>query len=310
MKIAIIGTGGVGGYFGAKLAQAGNDVTFVARGKHLKVIKQNGLVVKSFLGDMHIEDAKAVERISDLQQADLVLCGVKAWQIKEIRNDLKTITHSNSIVLPLQNGVLAAQELSEVLGNNVVMGGLCRIISKIEQPGVISHFGVTPEIIFGELDKSLSARMDTLKSLFDEAGIQCKASKDIEADVWRKFISICVSALLAVSKTTYGEMCELKETRIMMIDLLNEIYAVSQKMNINIKPDFVDKTVAFIESYPYQSTSSLTRDVWEGKPSEIDYQNGTVVKLAEQHGIHVPVNRFIYNCILPMELKARGLKLS
>ncbi|MBR8538091.1 2-dehydropantoate 2-reductase [Carboxylicivirga sediminis] len=307
MNIAIIGTGGVGGYFGAKLAQAGNNVTFVARGQHLKAIQANGLHVKSINGDVILKDVQVTDCITNIKAADLVITAVKAWQIKEIRNDIRDIIHDKSIVLPLQNGVLAAEELSEVIDAKNIMGGLCRIISKIEAPGVINHFGVQPEIVFGELDRQESERMMLLSSLFEQAGINYKASRDIEADVWKKFISICVSALLAVTKTTYGEMCELKETYQMMTELLNEIYLVSQKAGVNIKPDFIDKTISFIKSFPYDSTSSLTRDVLEGKPSEIDYQNGTVVRLAEKYGVDVPVNRFIYNCVLPMELKARGL---
>ncbi len=307
MNIAIIGTGGVGGYFGAKLAEAGNKVTFVARGAHLKAIQTNGLLVKSINGDLHIENAQATNSITDIGNADLVITAVKAWQIKEVRDDIKRILHRDSMVLPLQNGVLAASELSEVINPKQVLGGLCRIISKIEAPGIINHFGVQPEIVFGELDRQETERMQMLSALFEDAGINFKASRDIEADVWKKFISICVSALLAVTKTTYGEMCELKETYQMMSELLKEIYQVSQKAGVNIKPDFIDKTITFIKSFPYDSTSSLTRDVLEGKPSEIDYQNGTVVRLAEQYGVDVPVNRFIYHCVLPMELKARGL---
>jgi len=310
MNIAIIGTGGVGGYFGAKLAQAGNKVTFVARGAHLEAMQTKGLTVKSIDGDFHLEKVNVTDDITTIEKPDLVITAVKAWQIKEVRNDINKIIYDESIVLPLQNGVLAPQELSEVIKPKQVMGGLCRIISKIEGPGVINHFGVKPEIVFGEQNKWESERMQVLSALFEEAGIQHKASRDIEADTWKKFISICVSALLAVTKTTYGEMCELKETRQMMTDLLNEIYTVSQQMNIAIKPDFIAKTIAFIDSFPYSSTSSLTRDVLAGKPSEIDYQNGTVVKLARQFGVDVPVNQFVYNCVLPMELKARGMNLS
>ncbi|WP_439182701.1 ketopantoate reductase family protein [Carboxylicivirga taeanensis] len=309
MKITIIGTGGVGGYFGAKLAKAGHEVTFVARGQHLQAIREKGLLVKSIAGDIHVEQVLATDQITSIERADLVITAVKAWQIKEIREDIQQIIHSESMVLPLQNGVLAAKELSEVIPAENVLGGLCRIISKIESPGVINHFGVEPEIVFGELNKQHNARLDILSALFSEAGIKSKASRDIEADVWKKFISICVSALLAVTKTTYGEMCELKETYQMMTELLQEIYVVSQKAGVNIKPDFIEKTIGFIKSFPYDSTSSLTRDVWAGKPSEIDYQNGTVVRLAEQYGVDVPVNRFIYNCVLPMELKARNRSL-
>ncbi|HBS88177.1 MAG: 2-dehydropantoate 2-reductase [Bacteroidetes bacterium GWF2_38_335] len=308
MKIAIIGAGGVGGYFGARMAKAGFDVTFLARGEHLKAIKKNGLTVKSISGDFHLNNVKATDNIQDLKEIDLVILAVKAWQIKEIRDDIKTIIHSNSTIIPLQNGVLATEELMESIDKSNILGGLCRIISKIEAPGVINHFGVTPAIVFGELNKSDSERTRNLKTIFDKAEIGSKISNDIESEIWKKFIAICVSGLLAVTKTTYGELRELRETRQMMIDLLNEIYLISQKAGVAIESGFVEKSVSFIETFPYDSTSSLTRDVWEGRPSEIDYQNGTVIKLGEKYGVETPVNRFIYNCILPSELKARGLK--
>lgn len=306
MKIAIIGAGGVGGYFGGRLAKAGFDVTFLARGKQLKALQQKGLMVKSILGDIHLHKVDATNRISEIGPSDLVVLALKAWQVKEILDDLKTIIHPTTILLPLQNGVVTANELAEVIDKKHIVGGLCRIISKIEAPGVIHHFGVTsPKITFGELDNSISERLRTIKSIFDKAGIESEISPDIEAELWKKFLMICVSGLLAVTKTTYGELREIKETRQLMIELFTEIYTLSQKMKIHIEADFVEKTVNLINKLPYDSTSSLTRDVWDGKPSEIEYQNGTVVKLGLKHKIETPVNRFVYHCILPMEQKAR-----
>ena len=309
MKIAIIGTGGVGGYFGAKLVQAGYDVSFVARGEHLKAIQKDGLIIKSILGDFKVENLKATEKITEIGNPDLIIIGVKAWQIKEIRDEIKLILKYDTLILPLQNGILAAEELSENINKQNILGGLCRIISKIDSPGVIHHIGVTPTIVFGELDKTKTKRVDKIQELFKTAGIESKISEDIEADLWRKFIAICVSGLLAVTNTTYGELRGLKETRRIMIDLLNEIFLLSQKMGVNIESDFVDKTVSFIDTFPYDSTSSLTRDVWDKKASEIEYQNGTVVRFGEKYGIDTPINKFVYNCILPGELKARGLKI-
>ena len=308
MKIAIIGTGGVGGYFGAKLAQAGNEVTFLARGEHLKAIQKNGLTVKSILGDFRVENIKTTDKISNIEKPDLVIISVKAWQVKGIGEELKPILKSDTTIIPLQNGVLAADELMENIDRKHILGGLCRIISKIEAPGVINHFGVTPTIVFGELDKSKTERLARIQNVFNAAGIELRISDDIEADIWKKFISICVSGLLAVSNTTYGELRELKETRNLMVELINEVYILSKKIGVNIEEGFVDKTVSFIDSYPSDSTSSLTRDVWERKPSEIEYQNGTVVRLGEKYGVATPINRFVYSCILPSELKARGLK--
>lgn len=309
MKIAIIGTGGVGGYFGAKLAKAGFDVTFLARGEHLKAILARGLKVKSILGDFEVENLKATDKITDIEHPDLVIIAVKAWQIKDIRDDLKKIIHADSFILPLQNGVLAAEELSEKIDQKNILGGLCRIISKIESPGIINHFGVSPTITIGEIDGPRSERLIQIKKVFVEAGIDTIISDDINTELWRKFIFICVSGLLAVTKTTYGELRALKETRQMMINLFTEIYLLSQKMGMKIESDFIEKSVFAIDALPYDSTSSLTRDVWEGKPSEIDYQNGTVVRLGVEHGVDTPINRFVYNCILPSELKARGLDI-
>ena len=306
MKIAVIGAGGVGGYFGAKLVQAGHDVTFIARGEHLKAIKSRGLIVKSIDGDFKVEQIKASDKISDIDNPDLVIVAVKAWQIKELREEIKKVLKDETLILPLQNGVLAADELAETIDKKHILGGLCRIISKIEAPGVIRHIGVNPTIVFGELDKAKTGRVNKIHELFKSAGIESKISVDIEADLWRKFISICVSGLLAISNTTYGELREIKETRQLMIDLLKEIFALSQKIGVNLEADFIEKTLSFIDTFPYDSTASLTRDVWEKRSSEIDYQNGAVVRLGEKYGVPTPINKFVYTCILPGELKARG----
>jgi len=305
MKIAIIGTGGVGAYFGGKMAKAGFDITFLARGAHLKAIRENGLTVRSILVDFHLDPVKATDTIKEIGECDLIILAVKAWQIKEIAEELKSIVGENSIILPLQNGVVAVEELKAFFHEKNIISGLCQIFSKIESPGVVNHFGVIPKITFGELDNSTTIRIQKIKQIFDTSGINSEISADIQAALWKKFIPICVSGLLAVSKTTYGELREIKETRQMMVDLLNEIYRLSQKIGIQIETDFVDKAVAFIDTFPYETTSSLTRDVLEEKPSEIEYQNGTVVRLAQKYGVDVPVNRFVYNCILLMELKIK-----
>ena len=284
----------MGGYFGGKMAAAGMDVTFLARGAHLAALRENGLTVKSFLGDFHVFPVKAGENIRDMGTADLILVCVKAWQIRENREELKSIMHPETIILPVQNGILAADELAETINRKHILGGLCRIISLVEAPGVIRHDGVTPTIVFGETDGSLTPRLNDLQEIFTESGIKCQISNDIEADLWKKFISICVSGLLAVTRSTYGQLREDPVNRRRMIDLLTEAYDVSQKLGIHIETGFVEKTVSFIDSFPYDTTSSLTRDVWEGKPSEIEYQNGTVVRLGEKVGVATPVNRWVY----------------
>jgi 2-dehydropantoate 2-reductase len=305
MKIGIIGTGGVGGYFGGKLALAGHEVIFIARGAHLEAIKQNGLQVKSLNGNFTIQPAYATDHLEALQAADLILFGVKAWQIKETGEQLKGIIDKKTVLLPLQNGVMSSEELQDIFPESHVLGGLCRIISKIESPGVIVHVAVNPTITFGELSNEPTEAALRIKQTFDEAGIESYLAEDIQAERWKKFISICVSGLLAITKTNYGELRTIPETRQLMIQLITEVCNVSQGAKIKLPADFVEKTIAIHDSLPYESNSSMARDIGEGKPSELEYQNGTVVRLGKKYGIETPVNQFIYSCLLPMEIKAR-----
>jgi 2-dehydropantoate 2-reductase len=306
LKIGIVGTGGVGGYFGGKLSKAGNDVIFLARGEHLNEINKNGLTIKSIHGDFRVDAIRATDTLKDFGVVDIAIIAVKAWQLKDIANDLINITDQHTIILPLQNGISAIDELQKQIPPDRFIGGLCRIMSKIEAPAIINHFGVEPTITFGEIDKTISRRCEEVLKVFTKADIKATISADIIAELWKKFIVICVGGLLAVTKTTYGELRELNVTRQMMVGLLQEIYMLSQKLDVNIESDFVNKSISVIDSYPYDSTASLTRDVWNGKPSEIEYQNGTVVKLAKKYLLNTPINEFVYNCILPMEFKARS----
>jgi len=303
MRIAVIGTGGVGAYFGAKLAEAGNDVRFLARGKHLEAIEKNGLLVKSILGDIHIKNAFVRDNIEELGMVDLIMLCVKSWQVKKIAPGLKSIMHEGSFVLPLQNGVLAAKELIKVLPQKSVINGLCRIFSMVEEPGVIAHKGVNPRIVFGELDNVKSQRILQLSTIFNEAGIHHKVAEDIEAESWKKFISICLSGLMAVTNSNYGKLRSIPENRKMMFDLLNEVYHVGIKMGVKLEEDYVEKAVSFIETFNYEATASLSRDVWAERPSEIEYQNGCVVRFAESIGVEVPLNKYVYQKIKELERK-------
>ncbi len=304
MKIVVIGTGGVGGYFGGLLCKGGNDVTFIGRGEHRMAILENGLTVKSIKGDFNVKDVQITENIREAGPADVIIIALKAWQVRPLLDDIASIVKDETVIIPLENGVSTPDELIEKIPSRHVVGGMCRIISMIESPGVITHTGVDPVMIFGELDGALSDRLIRIKELFAASGIDARVSADIKSEMWRKFISICVSGLLAVCRATYGEMREIPQTRQMMRDLMSEIYLLSKAAGVKVEPDYVDKAMAFIDTYSYDATSSLTRDVWDGKFSEIEYQNGTVVRLAERYGIDVPLNRFVYASILPVQRRA------
>jgi len=310
MKIAILGTGGVGGYFGGKLAMAGEDVTFVARGAHLEAIKAKGLVVESVEGSFTVFPAKATDDVKAIGKVDLVISTVKAHQIKDIAPQIPSLIHENTLVLPLQNGIMAVEELSKFIDKKHIISGLCRIMSEIKAPGVINHMGAhkgRATIIFGEIDNSKSERVVMLNEVFENAGFGSKIADNITEEIWKKFLPICVGSLLALTRTTFGELREVPETRSLMKKMFNEIFELSQKMHVGLEEDIVDKNIEAIDHFPYASSASIVKDILAGKPSELDYQNGSVIYFAKKYGVNVPVNEFIYTCLVPSELKAKNL---
>lgn len=305
MNISIIGAGGVGGYFGGRLAQAGNNVTFVARGQHAKSMINNGLQLLSPKGNYLVEKVNVVDSPLKIVDAELILIGVKAWQVKEIASQIKSVIKKDTVVIPLQNGVMAAQELSDVLPKQNVMGGVCNIFSKIKEPGIIEHMSAEPYLIFGELDNTITKRANQIQEVFNEAGIKNTLSDYIQADTWKKFLQICLGGLGALTRANYGVLCETLELKQMMVDMIGEIYAVAKAEGIKLPEEIKEKILKTTMSFAPSANSSMARDIWAGRPSELEYQNGSVVKLAEKHGIDVPVNHFIYYSLLPQELEAR-----
>ena len=306
MKIAIIGTGAVGGYFGAKMLNAGFEVSFLARGNQLTSIKENGIKVKSILGDFQTKPVNATSQIAGLGISDLIILAVKAWQIKEVRQDLLKIIHDKSIVLPLQNGVLAAEELADCIDDKHIIGGVCRIISKLESPGVINHFGATPSIVFGELSSESSDRLAQIKKVFIKSGIDSRISENIRIDIWKKFGFICVGGLMAIARANLGEIRELPETRNLMEALIAEVTTLANELSVDLGTDFKERTLGFIDSLPGETTFSMARDIWEGRASELDYLNGAVVSIADKKKLKVPINKFIYGCLKISENSARS----
>ncbi|MEM6806601.1 MAG: 2-dehydropantoate 2-reductase, partial [Bacteroidota bacterium] len=226
MKIAIIGTGAAGGYFGGRLAKAGNEVHFLARGKQLAALQEKGLRVKSIKGDFHLPQVIASNQIEEIGPADLIFIGVKSWQVKDMAAALKPLLKETTSIIPLQNGIKAYEELAEVLGPRYVLGGSCRIISKLIAPGHIHHFSVDPIIHFGEWDHSNSDRIHQIAQVIANAEIKANPSQEIQEEIWKKFIIICSSGLLAVSKASYGQIMEVPESRQLLRELIEEIHTV------------------------------------------------------------------------------------
>ena len=307
MNIVVIGAGGIGGYFGGRIAKAGYDVTFIARGKHLEAIKNNGLQVKSTKGDFTVHP-KITDDLNDIKNPDLIIMGIKSWQVEEVAEQIKPIVTDTTMVLPLQNGADNVDKLLKHLDKNNVLAGLCKIVSKVEAPGIINHFAFEPEIVFGEIDNSHTERIEKVKEVFDAAGFKNKIADNIHESIWRKFLFITmVSGIASLTRVVFGEMKKDKNIEKIIVDTANEIKSIANVKGINISDDDVEFAMNMYKNSEYNTTASMQRDIMEGKPSELENFNGYIVQQGKLLGIPTPINAFIYECLLPQERLARKL---
>lgn len=308
MNIVIIGAGGVGGYFGGKLAHAGYKTTFLTRGPALKKIKQDGLKVKSISGNFHVFP-KATDNYDIVKEADLILLCVKSWQIETIAHKIKPLLSLKATVLPLQNGADNADRLIDILSPALVIAGLCRIVSKIESPGVIDHFGYEPEILFGEINNKHTERVKKVKIAFDAAGFKNSISENIQRDIWLKFLFIAsISAMGALTRSVLGVMREDPYIRKILLSTAKEIISIGQALEVDLNDNDLEACFKVIDKIDYNTTMSLQRDMMENRPSELENFNGYIVKKGDDLNIDTPVNDFIYYSLRPMEEKVRGAR--
>ncbi|MCP4432068.1 MAG: 2-dehydropantoate 2-reductase [Gammaproteobacteria bacterium] len=308
MRIAIFGAGGVGGYFGGRLAQSGQDISFIARGKHLEALKTNGLKIDSIAGDFKVEQIQATDNPGEIGVVDYVLCCVKAWQVPAAAKAMKPMIGEQTLVIPLQNGVEAPGQLVDALGEDKVLGGLCAIITFQAGDGHIKHIGANPLIRFGRMDKHADPRVNQLSEVFNRCdGVKSSIPEDINIAMWQKFMLITAwSGIGAVTQAPIGVILQLEETRQMLIDALGEIYQTGKSQGVDLPENSVEKTMQTLQSFPENSTTSMQRDIAEGLPSELDVQTDAVVRLAREVGVDTPMNRFILHSLRPLELRARG----
>jgi 2-dehydropantoate 2-reductase len=308
MRFVIYGTGGVGGYFGGRLAQVGEDVTFIARGLHLAAIKDRGLRVESINGDFQISPALAFDQPEKAGLVDVVLVATKAWQVAEAAQQMKSLIGPQTMVVPLGNGVSAPDELSAALGSEHVLGGMCRISAFIGGPGLIKHVGVQPSITFGERDGTKSERVERLRAAFARCqGLTVDAPTDIEAAMWDKFVFIAaISGVGSVTRQPLGGFRSVPESRALLVAALEETTAVARARGVRLPADQAQRTLAFIDNSAPGIVASMQKDIMEGKPSELEAQNGAVVRMGRELGVPTPTHEFIYASLLPGELKARA----
>ena len=307
MRITVFGTGAVGGYFGGRLAQAGEEVVFIARGEQLRALRDHGLRVDSLQGDFVVRPVQATDDPAQVGVVDAVLVCVKAWQVAEAALACRPLVGPETFVVPLQNGVEAPAQLAAVLGAEHVLGGLCRIVSFVVEPGHVRHAGLEPYVACGELDNRPSERAERLREAFARAGVTAEVPPDIQVALWQKFLFIAsFSGVGAVTRAPAGVLRSLPETRQMLEQAMHEVLAVAQARGVGLPEETIHQTMALIDSLPADGTASMQRDIMEGRPSELESQNGAVVRLGQEVGVPTPLNTFIYHSLLPLESRARG----
>jgi 2-dehydropantoate 2-reductase len=301
MKIAVIGAGGVGGFFGGRLAKAGHDVTFIARGRTLEALRARGLRVESIEGDFDLNPIPATDDPAAVGPVDAVLIAVKAWQLPDAARAALPLLGPDTVVVPLQNGIDAPEQLRAILPETNVVGGLCAIVSFVVEPGHIRHAGAKPLVAFGELDgRSSSPRLEALKQAFADAGINVEIPPDIRRSMWTKLLFIApVSAIGALTRVPIGAWRTHVETRALADAACREIIALAAARGTDLGADAVERTMERFDMLPPESTSSLQRDVMAGLPSELEAQIGAIVRMAREEGVPAPVMGTMYACLAP-----------
>jgi 2-dehydropantoate 2-reductase len=309
MHIVIFGAGGIGGYFGGRLAHAGERVTFIARGDHLQALLKNGLTVGSIKGNFSIQPVSATDDISSVKEVDVVLVCVKTWDIPQAARAILPVLGPGTFAVPLENGVEAPSVLAETLGKEHVLGGLCRISSCIASPGVIQHTVIEPYVAFGELDNHPSERTQKLLQAFRRSGVTAEIPPDIHASIWQKFLFIsAVSGVGAITRVPFGSFRSVDGTRQILLEALKECYAVGTAQGVNLPATSPADILAYIDTLPAGTTASMQRDIIEGRPSELEAQNGAIVRMGHKLNLPTPTHAFIYYSLLPQEQQARGIK--
>ncbi|MFG1815321.1 2-dehydropantoate 2-reductase [Kribbella sp. NPDC049174] len=293
--VAVVGAGGVGGYFGGRLAQAGHEVSFVARGKHLEAIRADGLAVRSVAGDFDVTPVRATADAAEIGPADYVLVCVKTWQLADAITAIEPLVGSQTAIVTVQNGVEAPDQVAAVYGREAVLPGAAEVIAYVESPGIIRHLGGPGRLTFAEWDNQPTPRTEWLRTAFVDGGLKAVVSADIWAGLWTKFLSVIPSGGLGTATGAgYGVLRSRPGTRELLTQATTEIRDVALALGINLPADVVPKTLAWIDSLPADGTTSLQRDILAGRPNELEAWTGAVVRLGDRAGVPTPVNSFLY----------------
>ena len=299
MRIAIFGSGGVGGYFGGRLAASGEDVTFIARGAHLNALQQEGLRISSPLGDAHVAKVQATDRPQAIGPVDVVLFTVKLYDVDAAAATLGPLIGPDTVVITLQNGVDAVDMVGKHVGDQHVAGGVAYIVAVIDQPGHVRHT-TAQQLVFGEPDGRRSDRLVALEAACVKAGFLAKASENIQTDLWVKFVRLATwSGMTSVTRSPMGVVRDTPATFDMMMAAIGEVIAVGTARGIAFPPDLMDGTIALIKGFPASSKSSMLEDLERGRRLELPWLSGAVVRLGQEADVPTPIHQFITTVLSP-----------
>jgi 2-dehydropantoate 2-reductase len=305
MKIAIMGTGGVGGYYGGLLAKQGHEVTFIARGAHLQAIQKNGLQIKSIHGDFSVSPATAVADPAEVGAVDFALVCVKTYDTESVAQTMIPLVGVQTTVLSLQNGIDAAERIGKIIGADHVIGGATWISSAVEAPGVIKQMSQFRRIVVGELSGGISPRVESFVEAFRPTGVTIEASDNIRKVLWTKFVFISsASGLGSLTRLPMGEYRTVPETRAMILSLMKEVETVAHAQGIALDADVVQKSLEFMDNAAPHIKASMQLDVETGHRSEIEAMIGVTGRKGRELGVPTPTADFIYAALLPIDLKA------
>ena len=307
MKVTVIGTGGVGGYFGGLLAQAGHEVTFIGRGAHLKAIKENGLRVESQLDGTFTVPGKATDKTAELEPQDLVLFTVKMYHNSDAVSHLPPLIGPETVVLTLQNGIDNGDILAEAVGEAHVMIGSAYMEGRISEPGVVTQAG--PGIAaFGEIKVGISRRGENLLQRFQEAGWRVNLHENMPGMLWKKFAYIAGSAAVcAAANCVYEEMRTKPETRALIQHAVEEVLAVGRARGAPIMSDSLAWAMDSLDRFPGQGRASLAKDFTDQRRVELEGLTGTVVRMARELEVPTPTNDYLYAILKPVAVRIEAL---
>jgi 2-dehydropantoate 2-reductase len=294
MKIAVMGAGGVGGYFGAKLAASGEEVHFIARGAHLEAIQNNGLQIYSANGDILLKPAHATSNPAAVGPVDLVIIAVKLWSTEQALRDAAPMVGFRTAVVSFQNGVVAVDAIADAYGKQRTLGGVAQIAALIEKPGVIRHSGTMAVLIVGELDGEPSVRTKAFVDACTKAGIQARVSDDIEKALWEKYVGlVALSGMTSLTRLPLGPIREDPDTRALAQQLMSEVVAVGKAKGVRLDSDLVDRVLRHVDGLPRQMVASMLGDLERGNRLELPWLSGGVVQMGKELSVSTPANSFV-----------------